>query len=142
LSNPEKSAAGRIQYAALPFRRSLDAGVEVMLVTSRDTGRWIIPKGWPIAGVAPHASAAREALEEAGLVGIVGRNSIGTYLYEKRLTKGSVVICEVLVFLLEVSRQEDDWPEKEERKFRWFSPDDAANAVHEAALSDIILSIM
>ena len=112
-----------------------------MLVTSRDTGRWIIPKGWPTAQEAPHASAEREALEEAGVVGTVGRDSIGTYVYEKRLAGGSVVICEVLVFPLEVERQQEDWPEKDERRFQWFSPDDAANAVREPALREIILNI-
>jgi 8-oxo-dGTP pyrophosphatase MutT (NUDIX family) len=112
-----------------------------MLVTSRDTGRWIIPKGWPIAREAPHASAEREALEEAGIVGTVARDSIGTYLYEKRLAGGAVVICEVLVFPLEVTCQQDDWPEKEERAFQWFSPDDAAKAVQEPALREIILNI-
>jgi 8-oxo-dGTP pyrophosphatase MutT (NUDIX family) len=142
MSNPGKQPpATRLQCAALPFKSGADSGMQVMLVTSRGTGRWVLPKGWPIAGEAPHASAAREALEEAGIVGIVARDSIGTYLYEKRLTKGAVVICEVMVFPLEVSHQQDDWPEKEQRQFRWFSPDDAANAVHEPALSDIILSI-
>jgi 8-oxo-dGTP pyrophosphatase MutT (NUDIX family) len=131
----------RRQCAALPFRSGADSGVQVMLLTSRDTGRWVIPKGWPNAREAPHASAEREALEEAGLVGTVGRDSIGTYLYEKRLAGGAVVICEVLVFPLEVERQQDDWPEKEERQFQWFSPDDAANAVREPALRDIILNI-
>jgi 8-oxo-dGTP pyrophosphatase MutT (NUDIX family) len=142
LSNLRKSAARRIQYAALPFRRSPDSGVEVMFVTSRDTGRWVIPKGWPIGRKAPHASAAREALEEAGVVGRVGRDSIGTYTYEKRLGNGAVVICDVQVFALEVKRQRKDWPEREEREFRWFSPAEAASSVREAALSDIILSIM
>jgi 8-oxo-dGTP pyrophosphatase MutT (NUDIX family) len=67
-------------------------------VTSRDTGRWVIPKGWPIAGEAPHASAAREALEEAGVVGEAGKDSIGTFTYAKRLSNGAIVICEVQVF--------------------------------------------
>jgi 8-oxo-dGTP pyrophosphatase MutT (NUDIX family) len=140
LSNPKESVARRIQYAALPFRRNGD-GVEVMLVTSRDTGRWVIPKGWPIGRKAPHASAAREALEEAGVVGKAGRDSIGTYTYEKRLVNGTIVICEVQVFPLEVKRQRKDWPEKEEREVRWLSPSEAAKAVQEAALSDIILSM-
>jgi 8-oxo-dGTP pyrophosphatase MutT (NUDIX family) len=112
-----------------------------MLVTSRDTGRWVIPKGWPIAGEAPHVSAAREAIEEAGAVGTVGRNSIGTYSYEKRLASGSIAICEVQVFSLKVERQQEDWPEKEEREFQWFSPADAANVVQKPALSAIILRI-
>jgi 8-oxo-dGTP pyrophosphatase MutT (NUDIX family) len=115
--------------------------LQIMLVTSRDTGRWIIPKGWPNAREAPHASAEREALEEAGVVGVVGRDSIGTYQYEKRLAGGAVVICEVLVFLLEVESQHENWPEKLERRFQWFSPGDAANAVREPALREIILSI-
>jgi 8-oxo-dGTP pyrophosphatase MutT (NUDIX family) len=140
LSNPKKLAVRRIQYAALPFRCNLHSGVEVMLVTSRDTGRWVIPKGWPIAGEAPHASAAREALEEAGVVGEAGKDSIGTFTYAKRLSNGAIVICEVRVFPLEVKHQRTDhWPEREEREVRWFSLSEAAKAVQEAALSDIIL---
>jgi len=128
------------QCAALPFRSS-DSGTEVMLVTSRRTRRWIIPKGSPIAPELPHASAGREAFEEAGLVGTVGRNSIGTYFYQQRLRGGPAVTYEVLVFPLEVVRQENDWLEREERELRWFSPDDAANAVQEPALREIILNI-
>jgi 8-oxo-dGTP pyrophosphatase MutT (NUDIX family) len=141
LSNPKESAARRIQYAALPFRRNADAGVEVMLVASRGTGRWVIPKGWPIGRKAPHASAAREALEEAGVVGKTGRDSIGTHTYEKRLANGTLVSCEVQVFPLEVKRQRKDRPEKEEREVRWLSPHEAAKAVQETALSEIILSM-
>ena len=111
-----------------------------MLVTSRDTGRWIIPKGWPMRRRTPHASAAREALEEAGVVGRVGRDPIGTYSYKKRLAGGSIVTCEVRVFPLEVRRQQKHWPEQEEREFHWFSPTGAANAVQEPALGDIIRS--
>ncbi len=113
-----------------------------MLVTSRDTGRWVIPKGWPIAGEAPHASAAREALEEAGVVGEAGKDSIGTFTYAKRLSNGAIVICEVQVFPLEVKHQRTDWPEKEEREVRWFSLSEAAKAVQETALSDIILGVV
>jgi 8-oxo-dGTP pyrophosphatase MutT (NUDIX family) len=95
-----------------------------------------------IAGEAPHDSAAREALEEAGVVGEAGRDSIGTFTYEKRLSNGAIVICEVQVFPLEVKRQRTDWPEKEEREVRWFSLSEAAKAVQEAALSDIILGVV
>jgi 8-oxo-dGTP pyrophosphatase MutT (NUDIX family) len=111
-----------------------------MLVTSRETGRWIIPKGWPIKRKTPHASAAREAREEAGVVGTVGRDPIGTYSYEKRLDSGVVVTCEVRVFPLEVKRQRKQWREKEEREFHWFSPTGAAKAVQERALGEIIRS--
>jgi 8-oxo-dGTP pyrophosphatase MutT (NUDIX family) len=136
----KKATARRVQYAALPFRRRALSRVQVMLVTSRETGRWIIPKGWPMKRKAPHTSAAREALEEAGVVGTVGRESVGTYSYKKRLSNGAIVTCEVRVFPLEVKRQEKQWLEKAEREFHWFSSTGAAKAVQEPALSDIIRS--
>ena len=102
----------RIQFAALPYRRTDGSHTEVMLVTSRDTQRWVIPKGWPQRGKAPCDSAAREAFEEAGVVGAVARRSVGTYRYDKRLKNGDVVVCEVHVFPLEVMRQSKRWPEK------------------------------
>jgi 8-oxo-dGTP pyrophosphatase MutT (NUDIX family) len=78
------AGAKRVQYAALPYRLSGRSRTEVMLVTSRETQRWI-PKGWPQRGRAPYDSAAREAFEEAGVVGAVGRRSVGSFPYEKRL---------------------------------------------------------
>jgi 8-oxo-dGTP pyrophosphatase MutT (NUDIX family) len=75
-----------------------------MLVTSRGTGRWIIPKGWPMKRKAPYAAAAREALEEAGVVGQIGREPIGSFSHKKLLKEGGVVVCEVQVFPLEVTR--------------------------------------
>src|SRR6476620_6477998 len=73
------------QYAALPYRRRAHSLVEILLVTSRDSGRWVIPKGWPIPGLAAHNSAAREAMEEGGVLGQVGDHAIGIYHYNKRL---------------------------------------------------------
>ena len=131
-------ALRRVQYAALPYRRRANSRTQVMLVTSRETGRWIIPKGWPKKRKAPHASAAREALEEAGVVGEIGRDPIGSYSYKKRLKSGAVVACEVHVFPLEVKHQQKRWLEKSEREFHWFSSTDAAKAVKEPVLSDII----
>jgi 8-oxo-dGTP pyrophosphatase MutT (NUDIX family) len=84
------SAAKRVQYAALPYRSS-NVRTEVMLVTSREARRWIIPKGWPQKGKAPHRSAAREAFEEAGIVGTVGRRPIGSFAYKKRIKNGRLV---------------------------------------------------
>jgi 8-oxo-dGTP pyrophosphatase MutT (NUDIX family) len=134
----KKTAVRRVQYAALPYRRGAHSRTQVMLVTSRETGRWIIPKGWPKKRTAPYASAAREALEEAGVVGEVGRDPIGSYSYKKRLKSGAVVACEVQVFPLEVKRQQKTWPEKGERELHWFSPTDAARAVQEPVLREII----
>jgi 8-oxo-dGTP pyrophosphatase MutT (NUDIX family) len=139
MSNSRKSiAAKRLQYAALPYRMNGRAQPQVMLVTSRETRRWIIPKGWPHKGKAPHRSAAREAFEEAGVVGAVNRQSVGSFSYEKRLKNGGVVACEVLVFALEVKRQSKEWPEKRERKVRWLSARVAAKTVQDRELGKII----
>jgi len=109
-----------------------------MLVTSRETRRWIIPKGWPQRGRAPYDSAAREAFEEAGVVGAVGRRSVGSFPYEKRLKGGGVMVCEVHVFPLKVTRQSKQWPEKEQRDVKWLSIKQAAETVQEPMLSEII----
>jgi 8-oxo-dGTP pyrophosphatase MutT (NUDIX family) len=133
-----KSVETRVQYAALPYRRNGDARTEVMLVTSRETRRWVIPKGWPHKGRTPHRSAAREAYEEAGVVGRVHRDPLGSFSYEKRLPTGDTVVCKVDVFALEVRRQSREWPEKHEREVKWLSPGQAAKAVKEPTLAKII----
>ena len=127
----------RAQYAALPFRRR-GPMIEVLLITSRDTGRWVIPKGWPIAGLSPRESAAREAYEEAGLVGQVTDQPIGRFHYDKRLDDGSSVSCAVEVFALEVEEQMPTWLEQDERQTRWFALAEAAAAVQERDLQELI----
>ncbi len=126
----------RAQYGALPWRRS--QGLEIMLVSTRGTRRWILPKGWPMKGRKPHAAAAREALEEAGIVGKVGKEPIGVYRYIKRGKNGATLPCEVTIFPLEVATERKNWLEKKERIRRWFSVPDAAQAVQESGLSEII----
>src|ERR1700716_2656406 len=105
-----RKRARQVQYAALPFRRQPDASIEIMLITSRDTGRWLIPKGWPEPGLSAAEAAARGAREEGGLVGRVGDRSIGSYHYDKRLPDGSSVHCSVEVFAFEVEQQLKSWP--------------------------------
>jgi 8-oxo-dGTP pyrophosphatase MutT (NUDIX family) len=142
MTSPRKKAARkRVQYAALPYRRSGEDRTQVMLVTSRESGRWVIPKGWPKKRKSPHGTAACEAQEEAGVVGVVGRDSIGTYSYKKRLKSGAVVACEVRVFPLKVKRQQKSWRERGEREIQWFSRAKAAKAVRESALRDIIRNL-
>ena len=133
-----RKIAPRVQYAALPYRRNSRLELEVMLVTSRETRRWVIPKGWPVQKLAPHRSAAHEAMEEAGLVGRIGTRSIGSYGYKKRLSTGSLVPCQVMVFPLKVSKQLASWPEKDQRRTKWFKPDAAAKAVKEPELRAIM----
>jgi 8-oxo-dGTP pyrophosphatase MutT (NUDIX family) len=109
-----------------------------MLITSRETRRWVIPKGWPKKGKSPRYSAAREAFEEAGVVGAVAKRSAGSFSYEKRLRNGGVVVCDVRVFPLEVRRQSKKWPEKQERIVKWLSASQAAEKVDESTLGEII----
>ena len=109
-----------------------------MLLTSRETRRWIIPKGWPIKARKPTEVARQEAFEEAGLVGeIVGKRPIGNYHYQKKLKKTDL-LTEVLVYSFRVDQQLDDWPEKTQRETQWFDAADAAALVNEGGLAGII----
>jgi 8-oxo-dGTP pyrophosphatase MutT (NUDIX family) len=142
MANPTRATpARRVQYAALPYRRNRAARTEVLLVTSRETGRWIIPKGWPIKRKAPHVAAAREAREEAGVVGKISRRPIGWFSYEKRLKSGRMIVCKVHVFALKVKRQEESWPEKGQRDVQWMSRTKAAKTVGDPTLADIIRTL-
>jgi len=127
----------RQQIAALPFRFD-DGQLRVMLITSRETRRWVIPKGWPMRGLKPHRAAEREAYEEAGLKGHIGKVAVGTYAYEKRLANGLAVPCEVSVFPLQVTSQRKRWPEMSQRDGRWFSPEEAADLVQEEDLQRLL----
>lgn len=113
----------------------------VMLVTSRETRRWVLPKGWSEANLLPHELAAKEAYEEAGLIGQIDPKLVGSYRYDKRLRDGRSRLCEVGVFHLWVSHQLDDWPEREQRQTRWFTPAQAAMEVDEGGLVKLLLHL-
>ena len=132
------TVAKRRQYGALPYRLRPGSRPQFMLITSRESRRWVIPKGWPKKGKSPQHSAAREAFEEAGVVGAVDKRSVGSFSYEKRLKRGAVVVCDVRVFPLEVRHQSKRWPEKQERVIRWLSASQAAEKVEEPMLRRII----
>jgi 8-oxo-dGTP pyrophosphatase MutT (NUDIX family) len=109
------------------------------LVTTRQTKRWIIPKGWPIKGLSPAKSAAREAFEEAGVRGKIGAKSVGLFTYDKLLDgDGVTVACEVKVFPLLVTRQSETWPEFEQRLIQWVDPAKATALVKEQGLKVLI----
>jgi 8-oxo-dGTP pyrophosphatase MutT (NUDIX family) len=136
----ETPIAPRLQYGALPWRLDEEKGVEILLATSRDTKRWVIPKGWPMKGRKPHIVAAIEAMQEAGLHGKIEKTKLGEFEYEKRLQGGSAVDCRVEVFSLRVERQRKKWPEKSQRVTYWFPYAVAAQQVQEQQLRDIILA--
>lgn len=125
-----------VQYAVLPFRHA--GRLEIMLVTSRGTRRWVVPKGWPMKGRKPHVAAAREALEEAGIAGRTGKFALGAYSYSKRLANGTLVPCRVKVFPLEVLEEKPRWLEMDQRERRWFRAEEAADFVDEPELADLI----
>lgn len=128
------------QVAALPFRQGRDGAIEVCLITTRDTGRWVIPKGWPKAKVSRSAMAAREAYEEAGLKGAIGDKPVGAYRYFKRLQR-TFELIEVEVFLLEVTKEGRKWPEAGQRKRAWVSPAEAATLVVEPSLAVLLMEL-
>jgi 8-oxo-dGTP pyrophosphatase MutT (NUDIX family) len=133
---PAKKATSA-QYAALPYRETAN-GLEFLLITTRRTHRWIVPKGWPMDGRAPHAAAAREALEEAGVSGEIGDKPIGSYRYFKERKTGELVPCKVDVFALKVKMQRKNWAEKDARELRWCSLSEALTCVGEPGLRQII----
>lgn len=140
-AKPEKlfSGAFRQQYGALCFRYLPQAaGIEILVVTSRDSGRWIIPKGWPMNKKKPHEAALIEAFEEAGVVGRVHKKPVGRYIYLKWLNTGRVAPCVVDVFQIEVTRTEQKFKETGQRKVAWFSRDEAARLVREVELKSLI----
>jgi 8-oxo-dGTP pyrophosphatase MutT (NUDIX family) len=128
---------GRRQVAALPFRYNTQGSPEVLIITSRETGRFVLPKGWPVKGLSDAQAAAKEAWEEAGLKGKIGRKPIGKYQYWKRLPNHSRRI-KVDVYLMEVSRQLETWREKQCRRTAWLSPASAALLVDEPKLMSLI----
>ena len=134
-----KERQGR-QCAALPFAWDGDE-VRVLLVTSRETRRWVLPKGWMEKRLSPHALAAKEAFEEAGVVGEVGRRTIGCYQYLKRGPRDRLTPCSVRVFPLRVERLLDTWPERRQRRRQWFGLAEAAMAVDEGGLVSLLLGL-
>jgi len=131
------------QIAVLPYRTespAIDAPIRILLITTRGTGRWVIPKGRPMAKLPPHASAAIEAEEEAGVLGSTCPTPIGSYRYRKRQDSGASVWADVVVFPFAVTQELDQWKEKHERERRWFTLADAAEAVDEQDLRALIRS--
>jgi 8-oxo-dGTP pyrophosphatase MutT (NUDIX family) len=130
----------RTQYGALCWRMHRGK-VEVLLITSRDTGRWVIPKGWPIAGLAPAETAAREAWEEAGVEGDIADYGLGVFDYDKVLGPKGCIPCSVEVFGLRVAELKGKFPERKERRRKWFDFEKAARKVAEPQLRALLLAL-
>lgn len=132
----------REQFAALCYRMRRDIGLfEVLLVTSRESGRWIIPKGWPIAGKKPHEVAAIEAFEEAGVRGKAKKKPFGYFTYLKMFEDGQRVPCCVQVHLVNVEEVCEAFREKGQRICEWVTFTEAARRVREPELKGLFLSM-
>ena len=127
----------RRQVAALPWRRG-PGGVEILLITSRETRRWVTPKGGRMSGKTDAEAAAQEALEEAGVEGAIGDRPLGSFRYLKVLKRRAARWCTVDLYGLEVTVEHSDWQERDERERAWLPRDVAAQMVEEPDLQDLI----
>lgn len=129
----------RTQFAALCYRL-IKGKPEILLITSRGTKRWIVPKGWPMDGLTPAQAALQEAWEEAGVVGRAIERCVGVYSYEKFLDSNISLPCVAMVYPVRVEKMAKDFPEAGERKRHWFTPKKAASKVDEPDLGALIRS--
>lgn len=128
------------QVAALCWRVR-KGQLQVLLITSRDTGRWVIPKGWPIAGLTTAAAAALEAWEEAGVQGKIHDQPLGEFLYDKLARLSVTVRCNVAVHALRVQALKARFPEAGQRRRVWFQAEEAADLVAEPQLQQLLRMI-
>ncbi|MFM2355928.1 MAG: hypothetical protein RLZZ528_1664 [Pseudomonadota bacterium] len=138
VAGPTNAEQALSQYAALCYRLSARNNPKILLVTSRDTGRWVLPKGWPMPNRTGGECALTEAYEEAGVFGRLFDVCLGYYTYNKVLGPKVEVPCVVAVYPVNVLGLRDDFPEKDQRRRKWFSPQDAAERVIESELSAIL----
>jgi 8-oxo-dGTP pyrophosphatase MutT (NUDIX family) len=135
-----REVASFAQVAALPVIVGDDDIPKVLLLTSRETKRWVIPKGWPMKGRKPHEAAAREALEEGGVSGTLWKRPIGAYSYFKRRER-HFDFCHVDVYMMRVERQHTNWAEKGQREIGWFTFEEAAELVEEQGLVALMVGL-
>lgn len=124
------------QIAALPMRK-VDGRLEVCLVTTRETGRWTVPKGWPMKGISDRLAAEIEAKQEAGVIGKAVKKPLGTFDYWKRRVDRFDLV-RVTVYRLKARKSLSTWKEMHQRQVRWMSLDDAATAVDEPGLKALL----
>lgn len=128
------------QVAAIPYRTTVTGEHEVLLVTSRHTRRWIVPKGWPWPKRPDCEAAAGEAFEEAGVSGTIEPEPSGRYVYAKQTRRATLEVV-VDVYLLEVTLVLEEWPERCERERVWLTPAEAMQRIGEPALAGLIEKI-
>ena len=126
------------QYGVIAYRRDNLDRLSILLITSRESRRWVVPRGNVMMSLSPAKAAAQEAWEEAGVIGLVSHQPVGSYDYLKRRKDGSEVMASVELYPLRVAEQKAEWPEKGQRETRWFDQAEAAAVVEEPGLSILI----
>lgn len=127
----------RSQFGAICYR-VVNGKLQILLITSRKSRKWIVPKGWPMDGKTPAQSAAIEAWEEAGVIGKERKTCVGLYSYTKEAGKIGTFLCVVSLFAVKVKRTSQNFPERDLRKRKWVSPKKAASMVDEPELANIL----
>ena len=126
-----------MQVAAIPFKYENDC-LKILLLTTRKKRKWIVPKGWPVDGLSFNESAKKEAMEEAGVSGLISKAPIGDFIHNKTISRGQKTPCKVITYSLLVTDQLLDWDEKKERSRRWCSISKAAERVSNRGLSKML----
>jgi 8-oxo-dGTP pyrophosphatase MutT (NUDIX family) len=129
------------QIAALPVHWDKNGKLRVLMVTSRDRGRWVMPKGWQMDGAKPWQAAEIEALEEAGAVGFISNTPIGHYHYDKQMDDGTKTRGRVILYPMVVEKLKRRWKERKQRKRHWFSARKASKLVEEKELSTLLREV-
>lgn len=127
----------RTQFAALCFRGK-GSKTEVLLITTRRSGKWALPKGWPMNGRTPSGVAQQEAWEEAGVKGKALDQCLGVYAYKKSTAQGVILPCVALVYPVRVTGLQENWPERGQRRRKWMSTKKAARKVFSPELARIL----
>jgi 8-oxo-dGTP pyrophosphatase MutT (NUDIX family) len=128
-----------LQAGALCWREG-EAGIEILLVTSRRSGKWGVPKGWSLRGRPLHRTAAREAWEEAGVIGQTNNRLLGLVDAPKSYRLIGEVAWKLALYPLAVEQLADDWSERGLRERRWFSREEAAKLVRPRAIAPLLRS--
>ena len=123
------------QSGVIPYRKK-NGELQILLITSVKRKKWILPKGYIEFNLSPFESAKKEAYEEAGVIGANETVELGSFIMDRAIGR-----CKIKIFSMEVVEVLDDYPEKNERKRKWFPFKEAAENVSIPEVSTMILSL-
>jgi 8-oxo-dGTP pyrophosphatase MutT (NUDIX family) len=135
---PTQGQSAVLESGVLAFRRESDGDPRILLISRKRSKRWGIPKGKVEPTLTFPETAAKEAFEEAGVIGYISPSSVGMFRAKKRAGNPPVQqLIEVWVYLLEVTELASDWPERDKRATRWVTCEAAAEHLREPVLAHL-----